>query len=245
MIAVHLHPKRTRHENAPRVLALFSFRYDAHLVPDMLLNIEPMVDGWLSFDDRAATEMFTSEPVRRRALLVAAKEAGADWVLAIDPDERFERGLADAMPQLTAVSGAVGYHFALRELYAPDAYRVDGVWGRKHQCRLFRMPAEIGHAPTPLHSPWPTLAPGIELRSSGFSLYHLKMIAPVRRQGRRDLYNRLDPERQSQAIGYDYLTDETGMVLERIQEGRGYEPAFRDDNGLWMANLEEFANGNA
>ncbi len=71
------------------------------------------------------------------------------------------------------------------------------------------------------------------------------MIAPVRRHGRRALCNRLDPQRQSQAIGYDYLTDERGMVLERIPEGRGYEPGFRDDNGLWMADPKEFTNGNA
>lgn len=234
MIAVHIKPQRTRGSRAPLVLALFSYRYDAHLVPDLLVNIDPLVDGWVSFDDRAASGLFSDEPHRRRALVMAARDAGADWILPVDPDERFESRLADAMRELVGVEGQVAYTFPVREMFLPDAYRVDGVWGRKQQSRLIRVPDEIGDAAMPLHSPWHTMAPGAELRAVDFNLYHLKMIAPERRRARRDLYNRLDPNRACQALGYDYLDDERGMVLEQIPEGRGYLPAFEDDNGLWM-----------
>ena len=46
-----------------------------------------MVDGWVAFDDRAATDLFSNEPQRRRLLIERASELGASWVLAIDPDE--------------------------------------------------------------------------------------------------------------------------------------------------------------
>lgn len=234
MISAHVN--RPRRVSVPFVLAIFSFRYDAHLVPDLLTNIRPMVDGWISFDDRAATEEFSDEPRRRRALLAAARDAGADWVLAVDPDERFERRLADAMPALTAVSDPVVYSFPLRELYAPDVYRIDGIWGRKRQGRLIRVPSRIAEAPTPLHAPWHTLIPDAAIRRAEFNLYHLKMITPARRRARRDLYNRLDPERRSQRDGYDYLADDRHMRLERIPEGRGFDPPFVEDYGLWMAD---------
>ncbi|MDX8451038.1 hypothetical protein, partial [Mesorhizobium captivum] len=57
------------------------------------------------------------------------------------------------------------------------------------------------------------------------------------RAARRDLYNLLDPDRRLQQVGYDYLADETGAVLEAIPPGRDYFPAHTDDGGLWMADL--------
>ena len=51
-----------------------------------------------------------------------------------------------------------------------------------------------------------------------YDMYHLKMIKPSDRQARARLYNKLDPQKQMQAIGYDYLTDETGMKLTTVDE---------------------------
>ena len=235
MIEVRLKPDSGRGaRRAPALLAVFSFRYDAHLVPGLLANIEPMVDGWVSYDDRGSTEEFSDEPARRHALLAAARQAGAEWVLAVDPDERFERGLADALPALVGAEGPIAYAFAVRELYGPDCYRVDGVWGRKSQTRLFRLPAALQPSPAPLHSPWHMLVPGAQVRDAGFNLYHLKMITAERRRARAALYNRLDPGRRYQPIGYDYLADDEGAVLEKVPEGREYHPPHVEDGGLWM-----------
>ena len=52
-----------------------AFRYDAHLVPGLLANIEPMVDGWISYDDRGSDAEFSDEPARRRPL---RREIGPD-----------------------------------------------------------------------------------------------------------------------------------------------------------------------
>jgi len=223
----------------PTVVAVFSFRYDAHLVPDLLANLEPIVDGWIAWDDRAATEAYSSEPARRRWLLEAAHQAGAHWILAVDPDERFERGTSHRIRWLVRAPGRVCWTFDLREMYTPSAYRTDGIWGRKRQKRLFpifknQFPIVPGGAfnNNPLHASW--VASAYKVRHSGLNVYHLKMIAPARRAARRDLYNALDPAGKFQREGYDYLADEGQAVLEEIPPGREYLPAHTDDGGLWM-----------
>jgi hypothetical protein len=185
MIKVHLQPRPTRARRADKVFGVFSFRYDAHLVPGLLANIEPLVDGWVSYDDRGSRCEFSDEPARRHLLLEAAKSAGAQWALVADPDERFETRLVDAIDSLVSAKGQIAYAFAVRELFTPNAYRVDGLWGRKSQTKLFRLPRRLAASPSPLHSPWHELVPGVQLRESGFNLYHLKMITPERRRARR------------------------------------------------------------
>lgn len=239
MIATHLKPgwrwRRLAWRRKPCIIAVFSFRYDHHLVPDLIANIEPMVDGWVSFDDRQASQVFSSEPERRRQLVAAAAGLGADYILGIDPDERLERRAARRMRELTENGQGRAFSFRLRELYGPDFYRVDGVWGRKRQFRLF--PAFAPEAPRgpELHGRWfPDSIAGV---NTGLNLYHLKMISPRRRLLRRDLYKYLDPESRHQRIGYDYLADETGAEFEAIPAGRGYGPAHVEDGGSWMPEL--------
>lgn len=231
-----------RRKTAPVVLAIFAYRYDAALVPDLIANIRPFVDGWVSFDDRNARRPYTSDRERRLPLIEAAIANGADWILAVDPDERFEDGLCERMDALTRETKPTTWGFSLREMYAPDRYRCDGVWGRKVQHRLFNLPR--GRATTlsdfavaDLHATWhPT---GHALRHSGLNLYHLKMIDPSRRVARRDLYATLDPEARYQRIGYDYLAEETGAQFRQVSRRRPYHPVHRDDGGIWMADASQ------
>jgi hypothetical protein len=220
------------------VLAVFSYRYDAHLVPDLIANIDPLVDGWIAFDDRASTEVFSSEPLRQRTLLQAAREARADWILAVDPDERFEARTAARIARMTRKRGRVAWGFNLREMHSPDAYRIDGIWGKKKSFRLFRSfdPAEKVEAD--LHDVWYPRG-GFREVHSDLNLYHLKMIEPRRRIARRDLYNFLDPDLRYQAIGYDYLADATGARFETIPAGRHFLPPHADDGGLWMPDVAQ------
>src|SRR5262249_26307103 len=113
----------------PPILAVFSYRYDTALIPDLLANIEPAVDGWVAFDDRKAGELFSAEPRRRRALIERARELGASWVLAIDPDERIERAAVTRIRGLTSARARIIWEFNLREMFGPSLYRVDGIWG--------------------------------------------------------------------------------------------------------------------
>ena len=241
MMTVEMKPPRRRRGrwfwSRQRIVAVFSYRYDAHLVPDLLANLDAIVDGWIAYDDRAANEIFSSETQRRRALVAAAYEAGADWILAMDPDERLENAVASRIGRLINGSGHVAWGFRCREMYTPASYRVDGPWGLKMQHRLFGAYHPDRYRAQDLHGAWFPDDIGFRLRDSGLNLYHLKMIEPKRRVARRDLYNRLDPDRRLQQIGYDYLADEAGMILEAVPAGRGYFPAHADDGGLWMADL--------
>lgn len=244
MLTVDVPPRRKRSLfGRPQCVAVFSFRYDAQLVPALIENLRPVVDGWISWDDRQAAKTFTGDTERRKLLIQAAYDSGAHWVLAMDPDERLERGAAEIVPRLIRAPLAASWSFRLRELYAPDAYRVDGIWGEKRQTRLFRLYdhqfpiAQKGSFETAeLHQPWISSRRG---RHSELNLYHLKMITPERRRARSALYNALDPEARFQTIGYDYLADDAGAVLERIPPGREYLPAHADDSGLWMADPED------
>jgi hypothetical protein len=218
---------------APRVLAVFSYRYDAHLVPDLVENIRPGVNGYVAWDDRSAQAALTNEPARRSALFQAARDLGADWLLTLDPDERLERGFADWLPGLMAQGRGFVWSFDFRELFAPDLVRTDGLWGGKSKIALFPTEAAKVDPAALLHAAPVGDAAGFVQRKARITLYHLRMAAPARRQLRRDLYAAADPERRFQAIGYDYLTDERGMVLEPIPTGRAFHPPFVEDHGLW------------
>lgn len=247
MITIEMKPPRRRRGrwlwSRRKVVAVFSYRYDQHLVPDLIANLDPVVDGWIAYDDRASDGIFSSEPRRRLALIAAAHQAGADWVLAMDPDERLENAVAGRIGQLISGSRQVAWGFRCREMYTPASYRVDGPWGQKMQHRLFGAYPPDRYRSKDLHGAWFPDDIGLRLRDSGLNLYHLKMIEPKRRVARRDLYNRLDPDRRLQQIGYDYLADEAGMILEAVPAGREYFPAHADDGGLWMADVSAIRQG--
>ena len=219
------------------IVALFSYRYDAALVPALLENLCPLVHAWISWDDRQATASLSAEPDRRDMLLAAARRIGADWILAIDPDERLETGLRDSIRAMTAPGIQTIWTFTLREMYGPDQYRVDGVWGRKTQSRLFPCAIAQTAAGAALHGHWFANTSGLVLQKSGYDLYHLRMATQARRQHRRDTYAAADPERRHQAIGYDYLADDRGMVLEPIPVGRGFLPPHSEDGALWAPTI--------
>lgn len=218
----------------PRVIGVFSFRYDHHLVPDLLENIRPLVDGWVAFDDRGSHGAMSNEPARRAALLEAAAAWRPDWILGIDPDERLERGAAERLAPKLSAEGLMAYGFKLREMYTPDSYRTDGIWGGKIRFNLFRPPPGNQPEAAEWHGRWYPRDAGYRAEIVDVNLYHLKMIVPQRRVARAALYEALDPGHHFQKIGYGYLADDHGLTLERIPRGRGYRPLHREDGGLWM-----------
>lgn len=218
---------------SPVVIAVFSYRHEAHLVPDFIANIRPFVSGYVAWDDRGSTEELTSEPDRRNRLLARAREMGARWILAADPDERFEAGLAKRLPVMLAMGENNLWTFPIREMFTPDHYRIDGIWGRKRRLSLFAAGAVRGDLNLALHGEWIADRRGFRVRDAETNIYHLRMATPARRRLRRDLYAAADPARQLQAIGYDYLDDERGMRLEEIRKDQEFQPTFVEDHGFW------------
>ncbi len=221
---------------SPKLVAIYSFRFDAMLVPALKENLWSVVDGFVSWDDREAQGVFSSEGERRQKLIEEARRLGADWVLGVDPDERFEKCAGQVIRACMAKRPAI-WGFNVRELYEPDKYRSDGIWDRKQVMRLFPISKDMVFDYDPLHSHFPPIYPVYPVRQTRVNFYHLKMLDARRRAARRDLYTRLDPDWQYQAIGYDYLTDEDGLELTEIPPERGYAPPHHDTGDLWMADL--------
>ena len=56
-----------------------------------------------------------------------------------------------------------------------------------------------------------------------YNLYHFKMVDKKEREKRKNLYNKIDPNKEMQAIGYDYLTDEENINLVKIPTEKMYD----------------------
>ncbi len=221
-----------------KIIAIFSFRYEAHLVAALLENIRPFVHGYAYWDDRAAGPATGGEPNRRNHLNRAALAMGADWILGVDPDERFEDAMANKVPDLTqGHDNRVLWTFQLREMFTANDWRSDGVWGFKTQMRLYPASAAQQSVSRELHGPFVLITPDYSMRPSGINLYHLRHIEPLRGQHRRDTYAIADPERRYHAFGYDYLADRRAMNLTSIEPGRGFSPPHLDDGQLWAPEL--------
>jgi hypothetical protein len=241
-------PRRRRRR---LILALVPIRDEMRFLPDLFANLEPQVDGVIALDDGStdgSREFLEQHPLvlalstlptgaqeeweegqNHLRLLEAAWGHGADWFLAVDADERLEVGFrerAEAEIDRAEAEGQVALWIPFRELWdSPGKMRMDGRWAEKRKASLFKADPTAHFEKKRLHSiwaPWPP--PRGEYPTADLRLYHLRMIKPEDRQARADRYNRLDPERKWQAIGYDYLVDESGIRLDPIEPGRDYAP---------------------
>jgi hypothetical protein len=212
-----------------RLFAVFSFRDDVDLVPELLENLEGVVDDYVAYDDRHHSELWQHEGRRRRHILDMARQRGADWVLCLDPDERLEEGAGPRIRRLIKRQRKIIYGFRIRDLWTPTQYRVDGIWGKRVRLSLFPLLPDQTYMDRFIHSEWAPQNPDYVRAPTTMNIYHLKMIDPDRRVQRRRLYNTLDPTLDYQSIGYDYLTDESGLTLETIPPGRGYRPAYNPE----------------
>ena len=238
-----------RRSNTVRLLALVAVRDGARHLPGFLRNLAPQVDGIVALDDGSSdgtAELLGAHPsvlelIRRpvdrpawdevgnhRALVEAGLRHGAGWILCVDADERLERDFRTRAERVIArgqLLGLSAYAVRLRELWNdPGQFRADGIWGRKLIARLFRARADHEFDPSPLHG---AKAPMQARRNGRFptadlTIYHLGMLRPEDRAARRQKYELSDPERRWQKIGYEYLTDERGLVLRKIPRRRTF-----------------------
>jgi hypothetical protein len=233
-----------------RLLALLAVRDDERFLPGYLANVAPHVDGIVALDDGSTDgsfELLAASPLvlevlrvpadrpawdeigNYRRLLAAAMGHEPDWILSLDADERLERRFRDRALRAIERGGLLrigGLAMHLREVWDdPEMVRVDGRWGKKRVARLFRpchpctLDGRALHASKiPLERRWLNRLPTADL-----IVYHLRMLEPADRARRRGRYEQLDPTARFQPdLGYRYLTDETGLVLQRIPPTRMY-----------------------
>lgn len=210
-----------------RLIATFSYRYDADLVDDLLKNIS-FVDDYVCVDDTQRTNLWCHEGQRKATLRRLARQKGADWILHCSPDERYEDAAGNVFreivegPLTTTVYGA-----DLREMYTVDAYRTDGIWGTKKQYRLIPLHPDFDWGFAAIQQ---SMRPSnAELVKLDLNLYHFKHLTEEAAKVRAAVFRALDPDNEQQFVGYDYLTDTKDMTLEQIPEGRGYSPPFDPD----------------
>ena len=238
---------------ARRLVCVIAFRNERRFLPGFLANVVPHVDGILALDDGstdgsgdilaehpAVRELLRVEPRdphvwderrNRRLLIDAAGRHDAEWVIALDADERVECGFrqrAELEMDRAAREGHLAYKLTFRELWdTPDRYRTDGVWGRKQSVRLFRFRRDHDFDARALHGHWApenSRAPNGDWAAADLIFYHLRMVTAQDRERRKARYLTLDPERRWQSIGYEYLTDERDLRLETFPPGRDYTP---------------------
>ncbi len=239
----------------PRILALLAFRNEMRFLPGYFENVARQVDGIVALDDGSidgSTQLVASRPsvlqvlrspsrephcwddsANHRRLVEAAWLHQPDWLLGVDADERLEIGFrrrADAAIERAEREGHAAYYVTVRELWnAPDTFRADGIWGQKRSARFFRARRDHEFHEQRLHCHWAPL----NSREDGdfpvadLVIYHLRMLREEDRRARQARYRALDPERRWQPMGYDYMTDERGLQLERIPPGRSYRPLGR------------------
>jgi glycosyltransferase involved in cell wall biosynthesis len=234
-----------------RLLALLAVRDEMRFLPGFLGNVAPQVDGIVALDDgsrdgtgdylaehpavlevlRIAQDRPTwDEPGNHRALVAAGLRHGADWLIALDADERVERQFrprAERVIRRGRLLGFSAYAVRLRELWGSrHTYRSDGRWPRKRPPRLFQARADHQFDPRPLHGAKAPLQARVlgTFPVADLEVYHLRMIRRDDREARRDRYLALDPdERWQPRLGYAYLTDERGLRLRRVRPARDFE----------------------
>lgn len=234
-----------------RLLAVTMVLNESRFLPGMLRNVGPQVDGIVALDDGSTDgsdrllEEFPqvvellrnpphssggNEPGGHRRLVEAALRHGAEWIVAVDADERLEhefRPRAERVIRRGRRIGLKAFEIYIRELWSsPGFYRSDGIWGRKWGPRLFRALSGHRFEERPLHAakaPLQGKVFGI-FPLADLIIYHLRMVRPQDREARRRRYERLDPEARCQpGLGYAYLTDERGIKLRPVPARRKFE----------------------
>lgn len=236
----------------PRIIALMQVRNESRCLQGCLDHLRGHVDGLIALDDgstdgtqdilrgeEALIELLSNpasadhqwrERENQVRLLYSARQHQAEWVLVCDADERYEevflRNLGGIVRSLSALK-LPALSFMFRELWnTPRQFRVDGIWGRKNQIRLFKLPLSTKFsAGTELHGGWcpDEIKRAGQIIQTGYNLYHMGSLRPEDRIARRDRYKRLDPENRFQSIGYDYLAEEGPKALfKQILAGRAY-----------------------
>lgn len=213
---------------SPRLIAVYGRRHEPQwLIDDMVANLSPWVDGIACVDDRqrAAKEAWGHEGQFRAAQRDAAMAAGADWILVVDPDERLEDRAGQVLRPLMDGQDAI-YRLALRELFRPNAYRIDGKWGLVRRARFYRALPGQEMSTKPIHAPPVPIHTGLPKIDIDVNLYHLKMIEPPNRIHRARAYALAETQHRVRRRAWGALSLTVGMRLQPIPDGRGFTPGY-------------------
>ena len=222
------------------IIAATYYRFDQDYLDDYRRNLSTLVDDFLIVEDTAG-ELMKNEGAARQKLYAQALDLGGpgSWVVVLDPDERIEKRAVKRIRSLIDqhTHQKVILRLNFRECYTPTSYRVDGPWGQKARLPIFPLFEDNVYSDAVLHMPKQPMNDDFTVIDTGLNIYHLKHINPRLRTQRKVLYNKLDPNHLlNGGLNYDYLDDESGMVLQKIPWRRRYLPAYHEyaiDEGIF------------
>ncbi|GHU07663.1 hypothetical protein FACS189431_2590 [Alphaproteobacteria bacterium] len=212
-----------------KIIAMTPYRFDEDYLVDWKKSLSGLADDFITTYDKTG-ELMRNEGKFREEMIREAENKGAGWVIVLDGDERFEKNATKKLKKLVKkyADQKVIFKFNYKELYKPNAYRIDGVWGEKVRFLMFPLYSDNEYTTRKLHAPKEPLNKDFRKIDTDINIYHLKHINPALRKHRVDLYNKLDKDHEWQEFGYDYLNDEKDMKLEKIPKGREYFPEYRE-----------------
>ena len=251
------------------LLAVIAVQNEARYLKGYFDHLRPYVDGFVVLDDgstdqtpfiiRSESKVLScmsnpphgpegwNEKENRIRLLNEAVRLGANVVLCCDADERFETSFCFSLREqakrcLYSPKLALGVQVC--ELWdSPLTWRSDGIWRKKSKNILFSVKKSMTFDKTMTqnhHIPWHH--DDIDtLQLLDNRLYHLKMIDFQDREKRVKLYEKLDPDHKMQKIGYQYLKDESGVILESVFDRR-YDLKSLPDDLYSSINKSDFSN---
>jgi len=200
-------------------------RFEPKWMIDGMLENCSFVDDVVSHDDTQNTGLHIKHEGNIRGHLIEmAKELGADWILRMEPDERYENGFGKIIRKLVDTGNKIIYQANFRELYSPTEYRCDDDWNNKKRMCLFSLFPDNIYTNKPVHESKYPKNSDYTIIPLDIDIYHFKMIEPENRVNRRDLYKQLDPNNEYQNKGYDYLADEKNIRLNKV---RKYSPGYK------------------
>lgn len=241
-----------------RLIALLQFRNEMKYLPGWFENVLPQVDGIIALDDGSTDGSDTfaraqprvlellqnppslthvpaqNEVANQKALICAVTAHAPAWIVVVDADERLEdsfRARALIAIALAEARSVPALRIRYRELW--DGYRqfrTDGIWRRKWRNHLFKWSADHVFDERALHNQWAPKSArfGYAYPHVDIIKYHLRMVRAEDRAARVARYRVIDPQNRWQPAGYDYLSDEAGLKLQDIAQGRGYSPIPRE-----------------
>lgn len=182
---------------------------------------------------------FALELQNRCELIREAVAHGAEWILGLDSDMRVERRFFQQLDQiLNRYPNEAAFRLRVLDLWNDsNHFRCDGVWSNKGSYCFFKaLPFDESKfmQKSPLHASWfpmEVLAGGSipsRVRTIDYALYHLGSLKTCCRAKRVEKFQQVDPGQFYGPLGYEYLADETGLVLKEIEPSRDFDRLSQD-----------------
>ncbi len=162
-----------------------------------LLAASPLVERLLR-NPRRESYAGWDDAANRQALLDAAVDSGAEWILFLDADERIDAADAEALRSFLAAGADPGcaYGFRVHRMVGADSYDRAGLW----VYRLFAAQPGQRLPETRLHLvPVPTSIPPGNRRLTTIRIQHFGAADEARRRQRLRKYEEADPDHRWQA----------------------------------------------